>query len=105
MTVVPSDAAGAQSVKEAAGGSTAGVVMMTSDDASSSRDGGLGLGGGSADKNGGGHLADLGAVLKKETIDASVDPAGYPAVMDLSRGQAGRRSVPGISREFNVGRR
>ena len=25
-------------------------------------------------------------------------PAGYPAVMDLSRGQAGRRSVPGISR-------
>jgi acetolactate synthase-1/2/3 large subunit len=31
-------------------------------------------------------------------IDAHVDPAGYPAVMDLSRGQAGRRSVPGISR-------
>jgi len=31
-------------------------------------------------------------------IDASVDPACYPAVMDLSRGQAGRRSVPGISR-------
>jgi hypothetical protein len=31
-------------------------------------------------------------------IDAHVDPAGYPAVMDLSRGQAGCRSVPGISR-------
>jgi acetolactate synthase I/II/III large subunit len=31
-------------------------------------------------------------------IDASVDPACYPAVMDLTRGQAGRRSVPGISR-------
>jgi acetolactate synthase I/II/III large subunit len=30
-------------------------------------------------------------------IDASVDPACYPAVMDLSRGQAGRRSVPGIT--------
>jgi acetolactate synthase I/II/III large subunit len=34
-------------------------------------------------------------------IDASVDPAGYPAVMDLSRGQAGRRAVPGISRAAN----
>ena len=35
-------------------------------------------------------------------IDASVDPACYPAVMDLSRGQAGRRSVPGISRALQV---
>jgi len=35
-------------------------------------------------------------------IDASVDPAGYPAVMDLSRGQAGRRSVPGIGRALQV---
>jgi acetolactate synthase I/II/III large subunit len=31
-------------------------------------------------------------------IDASVDPACYPAVMDLSRGPAGRRSVPGVGR-------
>ncbi|MGH3193163.1 MAG: thiamine pyrophosphate-dependent enzyme [Streptosporangiaceae bacterium] len=31
-------------------------------------------------------------------IDASVDPACYPAVMDLSRGQAGRRSLPGTGR-------
>jgi acetolactate synthase I/II/III large subunit len=35
-------------------------------------------------------------------IDASVDPAGYLAVMDLSRGQAGRRPVPGISRALEV---
>ena len=35
-------------------------------------------------------------------IDAHIDPAGYPAVMDLSRGQAGRRSVPGISRGNQV---
>jgi acetolactate synthase I/II/III large subunit len=35
-------------------------------------------------------------------IDAHVDPASYPAVMDLSRGQAGRRSVPGISRANQV---
>ena len=36
-------------------------------------------------------------------IDASVDPAAYPAVLDLSRGQAGRRSVPGISRARPAG--
>src|SRR5215469_3270751 len=27
-------------------------------------------------------------------IDVQVDPAGYPAIMDLSRGEAGRQSVP-----------
>jgi len=43
----------------------------------------------------------LAAALRRPgptVIDASVDPVGYLAVMDLSRGQAGRRSVPGISR-------
>jgi len=43
-------------------------------------------------------LADALARAGPTVIDASVDPAGYPAVMDLSRGQAGRRAVPGISR-------
>jgi acetolactate synthase I/II/III large subunit len=43
-------------------------------------------------------LADALARPGPTVIDASVDPAGYPAVMDLSRGQAGRRAVPGISR-------
>jgi acetolactate synthase-1/2/3 large subunit len=43
-------------------------------------------------------LADALARPGPTVIDASVDPACYPAVMDLSRGQAGRRSVPGISR-------
>jgi acetolactate synthase I/II/III large subunit len=43
----------------------------------------------------------LAAALRRPgptVIDAAVDPACYPAVMDLTRGQAGRRSVPGISR-------
>ena len=47
----------------------------------------------------------LAAALRRPgptVIDASVDPASYPAVMDLSRGQAGRRSVPGISRALGV---
>jgi hypothetical protein len=26
-----------------------------------------------------------------------VDPAGYPLIMDLSRGEAGRQPVPGLS--------
>ncbi len=49
--------------------------------------------------------AALAAALRRPgptVIDASVDPAGYLAVMDLSRGQAGRRSVPGISRALEV---
>jgi acetolactate synthase I/II/III large subunit len=29
-------------------------------------------------------------------IDIQLDPAGYPAIMDLSRGEAGRRPVPGL---------
>ena len=29
-------------------------------------------------------------------IDIKVDPATYPAIMDLSRGEAGRRPVPGL---------
>jgi acetolactate synthase-1/2/3 large subunit len=42
-------------------------------------------------------LTDALARPGPTVIDAHVDPAGYPAIMDLSRGQAGRRSVPGIS--------
>ena len=52
-----------------------------------------------------GLAAALVAALRRPgptVIDASVDPAGYLAVMDLSRGQAGRRSVPGISRALGV---
>jgi acetolactate synthase-1/2/3 large subunit len=47
-------------------------------------------------------LTDALARRGPTVIDAHVDPAGYPAVMDLSRGQAGRRSVPGISRANQV---
>jgi acetolactate synthase-1/2/3 large subunit len=47
-------------------------------------------------------LSDALARPGPTVIDAHVDPAGYPAVMNLSRGQAGRRSVPGISRANQV---
>jgi hypothetical protein len=79
------DGASVQSVKDAAGGSSVGVVMMTTDETSNSRDGGLGLGGGTSDRNGGGHMNDLGAALRKETIDASADLAGENVQTDKRR--------------------
>jgi acetolactate synthase I/II/III large subunit len=42
----------------------------------------------------------LDAALRREgptVIDVAVDPACYPAVMELSRGDAGRRDVPGLT--------
>jgi acetolactate synthase I/II/III large subunit len=49
--------------------------------------------------------AELAAALRKANdrdgptvIDVRVDPAGYPAIMDASRGQAGRQPVPGLPR-------
>jgi acetolactate synthase-1/2/3 large subunit len=45
-----------------------------------------------------GLAAALAGALEREgptLIDARVDPAGYPAVMELTRGAAGRRPAPG----------
>jgi thiamine pyrophosphate-dependent acetolactate synthase large subunit-like protein len=42
----------------------------------------------------------LDAALRRDgptVIDAAVDPACYPAVMELIRGNAGRRAVPGLT--------
>jgi acetolactate synthase I/II/III large subunit len=42
----------------------------------------------------------LDAALRRDgptVIDAAVDPACYPAVMELIRGDAGRRAVPGLT--------
>jgi len=44
--------------------------------------------------------AELAAALRRDSptvIDVKVDPACYPAVMELSRGDAGRRDVPGLT--------
>jgi acetolactate synthase-1/2/3 large subunit len=43
----------------------------------------------------------LDAALRRDgptVIDAAVDPACYPAVMELTRGDAGRRAVPGLTK-------
>ena len=45
-------------------------------------------------------VAALEAALRWDgptVIDAAVDPACYPAIMELSRGDAGRRAVPGLT--------
>jgi len=33
-------------------------------------------------------------------IDVAVDPASYPAVLDLSRGPAGRRKIRSLEQEY-----
>jgi acetolactate synthase-1/2/3 large subunit len=45
-------------------------------------------------------VSALDAALHRDgptVIDVAVDPACYPAVMELSRGDAGRRDVPGLT--------
>jgi len=47
----------------------------------------------------------LAAALRRDgptVIDARVDPAGYPVIMDLSRGEAGRQPVPGLGQQESV---
>jgi len=70
---------GAQSVKEAAGGGGVGVVMMTGD-ASSSKEAGLGVGGAAGDNPKNGQMNDLGAALRKETVEAAQENEGEKTV-------------------------
>jgi hypothetical protein len=72
-------------VKDASAGGGAGVIMMSSQDASSGKDPGLGLGGGSAHDSGRGRMADLGAALRKETIEAQTDNPGENVETELRR--------------------
>ena len=60
-----------QSMKDAAAGGGVGVVMMSDqNNGSTSKDAGLGLGGGDGDHGTNGSLAELGAALRKETVEA-----------------------------------
>lgn len=54
--------------------------------------------------------AELAAALEQAlrrngptVIDVAVDPAGYPAVLELSRGAAGRQAPPGLARGSRPG--
>lgn len=74
-----------QAVKDASAGGGAGVIMMSSQEASSGKDPGLGLGGGSAQNAGRGRMADLGAALRKETIEAKTDNPGENVETEMRR--------------------
>lgn len=74
-----------QAVKDASAGGGAGVIMMSSQEASSGKDPGLGLGGGSAQNRGRGQMADLGAALRKETIEAQTDNPGENIETEMRR--------------------
>ncbi|MEO8076162.1 MAG: hypothetical protein ABI818_07525 [Acidobacteriota bacterium] len=76
-----SEDASLQFTKDAGTGSGIGV-LMTSSDAAPSGDvlPGVGLGGASGDRPGGGKMAQLEQALRHETVDASVDTAGENVV-------------------------
>lgn len=74
-----------QAVKDSNAGGGVGVVMMSSEDPKGAQEAGLGLGGASADRNGGGHMPDIAAALRKETIDAYKEDTGDKNDQDLRR--------------------
>jgi hypothetical protein len=81
-----SEDASLQFTKDAGSGSGIGV-LMTSSDAAPQGDvlPGVGLGGSSGDRPGGGKMAQLEQALKHETVDASVDTAGDNVVTTGTR--------------------
>ena len=74
-----------KSAKDASAGGGAGVVMMASESPQGAQEAGLGLGGASAKNQGGGKMPDLGAALRKETIEAFKDDTGEKSEQDLRR--------------------
>ncbi len=85
-----------QAVKDAGAGGGIGVIMMSDDQGQMAREPGLGLGGASAKNNGGGRMADIGAALRRETLEAHADAAGEnaaPVAFDRGRATA-RPAVP-----------
>jgi hypothetical protein len=79
------DDASTQAVSDASAGGGIGVIMMASEDGQPSREAGLGLGGASAENNGGGRMPDIAAALRKETIEAYKDDTGESISTDIRR--------------------
>lgn len=74
-----------QSVKEAGAAGGTSVVMMSSQDSTGGQDSGMGLGGGSSQNKGGGRMPEIGAALRRETIEAQVDGLGENITTDIRR--------------------
>jgi hypothetical protein len=74
-----------QSMKDAAASGGVGMVMMAAESGATSKEAGLGLGGGDGDDKKGGSLADLGAALRKETVEATTDTPGENVFTGVKR--------------------
>ena len=74
-----------KSVKDASSGGGIGVVMMAKESPEGAQEAGLGLGGASARNKGGGVMPNLGAALRKETVEAYKEDTGEKATLDLRR--------------------
>lgn len=74
-----------KSAKDASAGGGVGVVMMATESPQGAKEAGLGLGGASATNKGGGTMPDLGAALRRETIEAYQDDTGEKSTQDLRR--------------------
>ena len=79
------DDSSVKSVKDASTGGGAGVIMMSADEPQGAQEAGLGLGGASSDRKGGGTMPGLMAALKKETIEAYKDDTGENTTVDNRR--------------------
>lgn len=79
------DEASVRSIRDASAGGGAGVIMMAGEQESSGGEPGLGLGGASSKNTGGGRMPDLGAALRRETIEASADNPGENVVTGVRR--------------------
>src|SRR5262249_15699345 len=74
-----------QSLKDAAAGGGIGVGRRTNEKGATSKEAGLGLGGGDGDDAHGGSLADLGAALRRETVEAKTDTPGENVFTGVKR--------------------
>ena len=74
-----------QTMKDAAASGGVGMVMMATESGATSKEAGLGLGGGDGDNKKGGSLADLGAALRKETVEATTDNPGENVFTGVKR--------------------
>ena len=79
------DDSSVKSAKDGSQGGGIGVIMTAKDSPDGAQEAGLGLGGGPSQKKGGGVMPELGAALRKETIEAYQEDTGEKPTQDLRR--------------------
>jgi hypothetical protein len=74
-----------KSARDSSAGGGVGVMMMASESPEGAQEAGLGLGGGPSARKSGGVMPDLGAALRKETVEAYKDDTGEKTTLDIRR--------------------